>query len=318
MPQGQVSAQAEPQASVDDVGDPAVQRYTPYGETRGSETVDVPYQFTGQRNEASIGLYHYGARWYDPALGRFIQADTIVPQPEDPQSLNRYSYVLNNPLKHTDPSGRWVETALDIAGIAFDIYQIRQDGWTTVNTVSLVVDVGCLLLPVAAGGGMLVRAATKVDDVGDAVRVANATDSARAANVVGNTAEVAERGLKEVGEETIEQSFRSFIRSNFRENLARLTGRAKADIVGLEAHHVLPQKFEAAFRASGIESIHDPRFGAWVNVEAHHKWSWAYGQQWKRFLYDVNGNPISYTPEQILKFAETLAKEYQFDVNFTR
>ena len=106
-PQGQVSAQAEPQASVDDVGDPAVQRYTPYGETRGSEAVDVPYQFTGQRNEDAIGLYHYGARWYDPALGRFIQADTIVPQPEDPQSLNRYTYVYNNPLKYTDPTGHY-------------------------------------------------------------------------------------------------------------------------------------------------------------------------------------------------------------------
>jgi hypothetical protein len=46
-----------------------------------------------------------GARWYDPALGRFISPDSIVPQPGNPQSLNRYSYVLNNPLKYTDPSG---------------------------------------------------------------------------------------------------------------------------------------------------------------------------------------------------------------------
>jgi len=40
-------------------------------------------------------------------LGRFIQADTIVPNPSDPQDLNRYSYVSNNPLRYVDPSGHW-------------------------------------------------------------------------------------------------------------------------------------------------------------------------------------------------------------------
>jgi len=44
-------------------------------------------------------------RYYDPTLGRFIQPDTIVPQPGDPQSLNRYSYAGNNPVRYTDPSG---------------------------------------------------------------------------------------------------------------------------------------------------------------------------------------------------------------------
>jgi RHS repeat-associated protein len=62
-------------------------------------------RYTGQRWEGSVGFYDYGARSYDPALGRFLQADSIVPNPANPQSLNRYAYVLNNPLKYTDPSG---------------------------------------------------------------------------------------------------------------------------------------------------------------------------------------------------------------------
>jgi len=81
------------------------QRYYPYGAKRGTNTVVTPYRFTGQREENTIGLYFYGARWYNPALGRFVQADTIVPEPGNPQALNRYSYVLNNPLRYTDPSG---------------------------------------------------------------------------------------------------------------------------------------------------------------------------------------------------------------------
>ncbi len=50
-------------------------------------------------------VHDYGARFYDPLLGRFLSADTVVPQPGHPQALNRYSYVLNNPLKYTDPTG---------------------------------------------------------------------------------------------------------------------------------------------------------------------------------------------------------------------
>ena len=83
--------------------------YLPYGGIRGSSTVTTPYRFTGQREEASFGLYYYNARWYDPVLGRFIQADTIVPEPGNPQSLNRYSYVLNSPVRYSDPSGKYSE-----------------------------------------------------------------------------------------------------------------------------------------------------------------------------------------------------------------
>ena len=50
---------------------------------------------------------YYHARYYHPGLGHFVSADTIVPEPGNPQSLNRYAYVLNNPLKYTDPTGHY-------------------------------------------------------------------------------------------------------------------------------------------------------------------------------------------------------------------
>jgi RHS repeat-associated protein len=62
-------------------------------------------RYTGQRQE-TFGLYDYRARYYSPVLGRFVSADTIVPDPDDPQTLNRYAYGGNNPILYNDPDGR--------------------------------------------------------------------------------------------------------------------------------------------------------------------------------------------------------------------
>ena len=57
-------------------------RYLPFGETRyASGQTPTSFRYTGQREAAEIGLYFYGARWYDSSLGRFIQADSIIPSP---------------------------------------------------------------------------------------------------------------------------------------------------------------------------------------------------------------------------------------------
>jgi RHS repeat-associated protein len=69
------------------------------------------YTYTGQL-DSGLGLMYYRARHYDPLLGRFVQPDTIVPEPGNPQALNRYSYVLNNPLRYTDPTGMFSEEAI--------------------------------------------------------------------------------------------------------------------------------------------------------------------------------------------------------------
>jgi len=61
--------------------------------------------FTGQRWDATIGLYDYRARFYDPWLGQFTQPDSLVPDPLNPQAWNRYAYVSNAPTNYVDPSG---------------------------------------------------------------------------------------------------------------------------------------------------------------------------------------------------------------------
>jgi RHS repeat-associated protein len=72
-------------------------RYYPFGEARFTGPMVTDKLFTGQRQIAELGIYHYGARFYSPKLGRFLSADTIVPGYANPQNLNRFSYVTNNP-----------------------------------------------------------------------------------------------------------------------------------------------------------------------------------------------------------------------------
>ncbi|HMW72473.1 MAG TPA: RHS repeat-associated core domain-containing protein, partial [Cellvibrionaceae bacterium] len=60
--------------------------------------------FTGHEH-LDDGLIHMNGRVYDPVLGRFLSADPMIQAPDNLQSFNRYSYVLNNPLFYTDPSG---------------------------------------------------------------------------------------------------------------------------------------------------------------------------------------------------------------------
>ena len=80
--------------------------YLPWGGmSRQEGSVDPTHGFTGQELDPESGLYYYGARYYDYDIGRFISPDSIVPEPLDPQSLNRYSYVINNPVNHVDPTG---------------------------------------------------------------------------------------------------------------------------------------------------------------------------------------------------------------------
>jgi RHS repeat-associated protein len=83
----------------------STQKYWPYGATRtATGTLPTDKQYTGQQIEpgdSALGLYNYKARFYSTVLGRFVSADALTKD-----TLNRYTYVLNNPLSFVDPSGR--------------------------------------------------------------------------------------------------------------------------------------------------------------------------------------------------------------------
>ena len=145
--------------------------YLPFGEYRApgdpngtydydTNFPDVYYTFTGQEDDDDLGLYNYGARLYDPLLGRFISPDRLVPEPGNPQALNRYAYCLNNPLILTDPSGEdpvligWVlftifTVAISAATGAFQAHQSGGNIWAGAL-------IGAVAAAASAGVGYLV------------------------------------------------------------------------------------------------------------------------------------------------------------------
>lgn len=89
--------------------------YEPFGKRRFPSGVADPNTtiagvstergYTNHQHIDELGLIHMNGRIYDPVVGRFMSADPKIQSPDDLQSYNRYSYVLNNPLGYTDPSG---------------------------------------------------------------------------------------------------------------------------------------------------------------------------------------------------------------------
>ena len=282
--------------------------YRPWGETRYSTgTTPTTWRFTGQREDATIGLYFYNARYLDPQLGRFTQADTIVPEPGDPQALNRYSYVLNNALRYNDPTGHFfvpiVFGIVFVGLIAYD-YLAHPD---IAYAPALNVDVSSLPpsdLP--DNDAALCGPCPYIKEGQWAMAVVMGAVELTPLDELPGVNKV----IREAADATIGPTFRSFTQRNFRENLQRLTGRSAGDIAEMEAHHVLPQKFARDFQKAGIDNIHDPRFGSWVDAAAHRTWSHGYNAKWGEFFRQRR------SPEEIMRFARQLAEEYGFDVNF--
>jgi RHS repeat-associated protein len=80
--------------------------FYPYGGERLiTNTCSQTYKFTGKERDGESGLDYAFARFYNARLGRFMSGDPLGGDIGDPQSLNRYSYVLNDPINLIDPTG---------------------------------------------------------------------------------------------------------------------------------------------------------------------------------------------------------------------
>ena len=108
--------------------------YYPFGDYRGtppSQTL-TDRGFTGQKSNNQpgandLGLLYYNARYYIPAIGKFASADTVVPDPSNPQQFNRYAYALNNPVRFVDPAGHCAQGSMGDDYEDYDCLEIAQE-----------------------------------------------------------------------------------------------------------------------------------------------------------------------------------------------
>ena len=104
--------------------------------------------FTGHEQLDSVGLAHMNGRVYDPLLGRFLSADPHIQSPANPQSLNRYTYVNNNPLSYTDPSGYFFKKLFK------KVKKFVKKYWKPIVAVALAAVTGGLAFSAIAPSGM--------------------------------------------------------------------------------------------------------------------------------------------------------------------
>ncbi len=126
----------------------ATYAYSPFGQLSQTSSIDNSITYDGQRRDADSRLVYMNARYYDPALMRFISADSMVPGPTDPQAYNRYSFAFNNPINNSDPTGHMPVAA----------------AWITAAAICVIPGAGPLLAVVAIAGAIATTAGYAAGD----------------------------------------------------------------------------------------------------------------------------------------------------------
>ena len=161
---------------LDEQGDVVERRdYLPYGSERLTDSAPnapkTDHKFTGKELDSETGLYYYGARYYDPVIGRFTSIDPLVLDEarmtnedllsilESPQKLNAYTYALNNPLRYLDPFGESLKNLFQ------GTIKMFEGGMKVVlGYAGLVRSPGKAVTKKAAGSGFVYKGAVDIKD----------------------------------------------------------------------------------------------------------------------------------------------------------
>ena len=148
--------------------------YQPYGEELLGERqlFGIRTGYTGHRDDPETGLTYMGARYYSPALGRFMGVDPAGVDVSNIHSFNRYAYANNNPYRFIDPDGRVVETAIDIVSLGLSIAQFKKNP-SLGNGLGVVFDGVATVVPFLPGGFGIIKSLGNVADAAGDVKGAD-------------------------------------------------------------------------------------------------------------------------------------------------
>ena len=243
----------------------------PWAETAGAS--EQPWKYNSKEFVEMHGLDEYDskARWYYPAICR---TTTMDPLAEKYYSTSPYAWCGNNPIKHVDRNGKWIESAWDAANVVIGVNSLItniqehniQDA--VIDGAGLILDVAAVILPVVPGG------------------VSTAIKTARVANNVSDVVNV---------------TTRTATKHNYRKVLQETTGKVGD---GFEAHHTLPQKHRSEFEALDI-NIDEPGNVVWRKKENHRKQNHQHTKKWDDY---INNHPAA-NKEDILKQRDIIEED---------
>ena len=250
------------------------------------------FRYNSKEEQFKFGTPYidYGARQYDPILGRWFAQD---PLSEKYYGISPYAFCAGNPVKYLGPDGEAIGKAFKVAKKTYKALKagnklsvksiLKSEALDIVDNANTLLDPdaslfekGIAAFDLATGFGDEAKWLAKTVGVSDAI-----VDGARVVD-----------GIK----------FKSFTERNFRDNLMRLTGETPD--ASKQAHHTLPQKFRKEFSKIGI-NIHDPKYGVWLDSKQHNKLSQKYNKAWEQF-FKAN---TSYTVDQVMDHAKKLMNE---------
>jgi RHS repeat-associated protein len=183
--------------------------FLPYGEQLNS-TSTTSHKFTGKERDAESNLDFFIARYYSSQFGRFLSPDEFTGGPVDafsasdplppsplpyaditnPQSLNKYTYTWNNPLRYTDPDGHFIDTILDVVFIAHDLVELAKNP-NQENVTALALDTASAFIPFASGLGKGYKAAKALERAKQLEKAVElGKEGEKAAGIIKNTKHV--------------------------------------------------------------------------------------------------------------------------------
>lgn len=251
-------------------------------------------------------------------MGRFGAVDSAWGSIDagESNSWNRFSYTNNNPVRYFDSDGNDDTDSTKPQSARSRAWGAVKSWFNLADTAQRKTEEGLTVDQLQSKSDPELDDAKEVSydrqiDTWNRIVPDVSGKVVYGAVTVGQTVVEAGAGaIVSTGVEALGSGFKAFTPRCFRANLSILTGAAP-DAKLVQAHHVLPQKFESQFAKAGM-NIHHPRFDAWWSAAEHSKNSKKYEKAWAKFFREVK-NP---TKEQIPDKARELAKEFGYNVNF--
>jgi RHS repeat-associated protein len=177
------------------------ENYYPYGERlknqEGQQVASINNKlwFTGKPHDKDTGLSYFGARYYNPMLGRFMGIDPEDFNPDNIHSFNRYAYANNNPYRFVDPDGH---SPLDIGFLVYDIGKAAAAIYSGQGVGMALADVAMSAIGVVSpipGTGQALKAAKIANSSQNWVGVASA--ALKTDNIARNATRSVSKSLKD-------------------------------------------------------------------------------------------------------------------------